>query len=81
MEYNYSNCVCVRRKISKLIREKNNDQRIMRTVLEVMETLLDSEQVLCTDNFYTSVKLAHELTHSIGTLQETEKLNLIRTFS
>ncbi|CAH1996558.1 unnamed protein product [Acanthoscelides obtectus] len=50
-----------------------------RVVLELMEPLLDCGRLLCTDNFYTSVSLAHELldrkTHLIGTLRKNRKFN------
>jgi hypothetical protein len=50
-----------------------------KVVLELMQPLLDSGRVLCTDNFYTSVSLAHELlarnTHLIGTLRKNRKFN------
>ncbi|CAH1977065.1 unnamed protein product [Acanthoscelides obtectus] len=50
-----------------------------RVVLELMEPLLDCGRLLCTDNFYASVSLAHELldrkTHLIGTLRKNRKFN------
>jgi hypothetical protein len=48
-------------------------------VMDLMEPLLDSGRTLYTDNFYTSVGLAHELnrrqTHLVGTLRQNRKLN------
>lgn len=50
-----------------------------RVVSELMEPLLQSGRILCTDNFYTSVGLAHELlekkTHLLGTLRKRRKYN------
>lgn len=50
-----------------------------RVVMELMEPLLNSGRTLYTDNFYTSVGLAHELnnnqTHLVGTLRQNRKLN------
>ncbi|XP_039275048.1 piggyBac transposable element-derived protein 4-like [Nilaparvata lugens] len=48
-------------------------------VMDLMEPLLDSGRTVYTDNFYTSVGLAHELngrqTHLVGTLRQNRKLN------
>lgn len=48
-------------------------------VLELMQPLLNSGRTLFTDNFYTSVDLAHQLlknkTHLVGTLRANRKLN------
>ncbi|XP_050301083.1 piggyBac transposable element-derived protein 4-like [Anthonomus grandis grandis] len=48
-------------------------------VMELMANLLDSGRILYTDNFYTSVHLAHQLlehsTHLVGTLRSNRKLN------
>uniref|UniRef100_A0A1B6MQT6 PiggyBac transposable element-derived protein domain-containing protein n=1 Tax=Graphocephala atropunctata TaxID=36148 RepID=A0A1B6MQT6_9HEMI len=50
-----------------------------KTVMELVEPLLGEGRTLCTDNFYTSVQLAHELneneTHLVGTLRKKRKLN------
>ncbi|XP_022907013.1 piggyBac transposable element-derived protein 4-like [Onthophagus taurus] len=50
-----------------------------RVVMELMEPLLNTGRTLYTDNFYTSVGLAHELndnqTHLVGTLRQNRKLN------
>lgn len=50
-----------------------------RVVMELMEPLLNTGRTLFTDNFYTSVGLAHELnnsqTHLVGTLRQNRKLN------
>nr|CAI5823527.1 unnamed protein product [Callosobruchus analis] len=47
--------------------------------MELSENLLDVGRVLYTDNFYTSMHLAHELlkrsTHLVGTLRSNRKLN------
>lgn len=49
------------------------------TVMELVSPLLGQGRTLCTDNFYTSVSLAHELndnnTHLLGTLRKKRKLN------
>lgn len=49
------------------------------TVFEIMEPLLKSNRTLCTDNFYTSVTLAHLLmekkTHLVGTLRGRRQFN------
>lgn len=49
------------------------------TVMELVRPLLEEVQILCTDNFYTSVSLAHELnenqTHLVGTLGKRRKMN------
>lgn len=60
--------------------QNQNEQPIAnRTVLELMKPLLDCGRTLCTDNFYTSVSLAHDLlgrkTHLIGTLRKNRKFN------
>nr|CAI5863377.1 unnamed protein product [Callosobruchus analis] len=57
-----------------------NEQPVAsRVVLELMEPLLDCGRLLVTDNFYTSVSLAHALldrkTHLIGTLRKNRKYN------
>lgn len=48
-------------------------------VMKLMAPLLNSGRTLVTDNFYTSVSLAHELntasTHLIGTLRSKRKFN------
>ncbi|KAG8274398.1 hypothetical protein J6590_108268 [Homalodisca vitripennis] len=48
-------------------------------VMELMAPLLNSGRTLVTDNFYTSVELAHQLnekeTHLIGTLNKKRKYN------
>ena len=48
-------------------------------VMTLMENLLDSGRIVYTDNFYTSVHLAHQLlersTHLVGTLRSNRKLN------
>nr|XP_022913143.1 piggyBac transposable element-derived protein 4-like [Onthophagus taurus] len=48
-------------------------------VLNLMKDLLHKGRTLCTDNYYTSVTLAHELlrreTHLIGTLRTNRKFN------
>lgn len=48
-------------------------------VLTLMKDLLDSGRILYTDNYYTSIHLAHELlirsTHLVGTLRSNRKLN------
>lgn len=48
-------------------------------VLTLMKDLLDSGRLLYTDNYYTSIHLAHELlmrsTHLVGTLRSNRKLN------
>lgn len=48
-------------------------------VLDLSKDLLDSGRIIYTDNFYTSVSLAHELakrsTHLVGTLRSNRKLN------
>lgn len=48
-------------------------------VLELMEKLLNTHRTLYTDNFYTSVELAHNLldrrTHLVGTLRSNRKHN------
>ncbi|KAK9731676.1 Transposase IS4 [Popillia japonica] len=50
-----------------------------RVVMELMERLLNTGRTVYTDNFYTSVGLAHELnnfqTHLVGTLRQNRKLN------
>lgn len=50
-----------------------------KVVLELMQPLLNTGRTLFTDNFYTSVELAHELnqnkTHLIGTLRSNRKYN------
>lgn len=50
-----------------------------KVVLSLMEPLLDQGRVLFTDNYYTSVALAHELlkrnTHLVGTLRKNRKMN------
>lgn len=50
-----------------------------KVVINLMNNLLDSGRTLCTDNYYTSVSLAHELlnrkTHLIGTLRSNRKFN------
>lgn len=60
-------------------RSSNEQPVAIRVVLQLMEPLLDSGRLLCTDNFYTSVTLAHELlerkTHLIGTLRKNRKFN------
>lgn len=49
------------------------------TVMELVRPLLGEGHNLCTDNFYTSVALAHNLnenqTHLIGTLRKKRKMN------
>ncbi|KAJ8953498.1 hypothetical protein NQ318_023619 [Aromia moschata] len=57
-----------------------NEQSVAtRVVLELMQPLLNSGRTLCTDNFYTSVSLAHDLlnynTHLVGTLRKNRKYN------
>jgi hypothetical protein len=46
-----------------------------------MSSLLDTGRTLCTDNFYTSVTLAHELikrkTHLVGTVRTNRKMNCV----
>lgn len=58
---------------------KTNNQLTVALVLELMEPLLDCGRILCTDNFYTSVNLAHDLldrkTHLLGTLRKYRKFN------
>lgn len=48
-------------------------------VMKLMGNLLDCGRTLCTDNYYTSVSLAHSLlnrqTHLIGTLRSNRKFN------
>lgn len=48
-------------------------------VLQLMEPLLHQGRILYTDNYYTSITLAHELlkreTHIVGTLRSNRKLN------
>lgn len=48
-------------------------------VMDLTKNLLDAGRVLYTDNFYTSIYLAHELlnrsTHLVGTLRTNRKLN------
>lgn len=50
-----------------------------KVVISLMDGLLNEGRTLCTDNYYTSVSLAHELlkkkTHLIGTLRSNRKLN------
>ncbi|XP_050502212.1 piggyBac transposable element-derived protein 4-like [Diabrotica virgifera virgifera] len=50
-----------------------------RVVMELMQPLLDTGRSLYTDNFYTSVDLAHDLnnrkTHLVGTLRSNRKHN------
>lgn len=50
-----------------------------RVVMELMQPLLNTGRTLFTDNFYTSVELAHELnrnnTHLVGTLRAKRKHN------
>lgn len=50
-----------------------------RVVMELMQPLLNTGRTLYTDNFYTSVPLAHELnmnkTHLVGTLRSNRKHN------
>nr|CAH7766694.1 unnamed protein product [Callosobruchus chinensis] len=50
-----------------------------RVVMELMHPLLNTGRTLYTDNFYTSVDLAHELnqnkTHLVGTLRSNRKHN------
>ncbi len=48
-------------------------------VMKLMEELVGMGRTLCTDNYYTSVSLAHDLqnvqTHLIGTLRSNRKFN------
>lgn len=48
-------------------------------VMKLMQDLLDSGRVLYTDNYYTSIHLAHQLlersTYLVGTLRSNRKLN------
>lgn len=50
-----------------------------KVVMELMQPLLNTGRTLFTDNFYTSVELAHELnrhnTHLVGTLRANRKHN------
>lgn len=50
-------------------------------VMTLMRNVLDSGRILYTDNFYTSVYLAHQLqnrsTHLVGTLRSNRKMNPI----
>jgi hypothetical protein len=48
-------------------------------VMKLIEGLLDNGHVLYTDNYYTSIHLAHQLlersTYLVGTLRSNRKLN------
>lgn len=59
--------------------QKSDKPLASRVVMELMEPLLNTGRTLYTDNFYTSVSLAHELnnkrTHLVGTLRQNRKLN------
>ncbi|CAH1384290.1 unnamed protein product [Tenebrio molitor] len=50
-------------------------------VMSLMSSLLDTGRTLYTDNFYTSVTLAHELikrkTHLVGTVRTNRKMNCV----
>lgn len=50
-----------------------------KVVVDLMHNLLDSGRTLYTDNYYTSVSLAHKLldrkTHLVGTLRANRRLN------
>lgn len=53
-------------------------------VMELMQPILNTGTTLVTDNYYTSVSLAHQLndnqTHLIGTLRQNRKYNPKRVF-
>lgn len=63
-------------------KDKTGDKNVSgatKTVLELSEKLLDMGRTIYTDNFYSSVSLAHELqkrkTHLVGTLRTNRKYN------
>lgn len=59
--------------------KKEEDSVPSKVVMNLMDNLLDKGRTLCTDNYYTSVSLAHGLlqrqTHLIGTLRFNRKYN------
>lgn len=60
-------------------KEKGKSSVATKVVMSLMSSLLDKGRTLCTDNWYTSVALAHELlkrkTHLLGTLKSNRKNN------
>ncbi len=62
--------------------DSNEDESLMvseRVVMELCQSVLNTNRTLYTDNFYTSVTLAQKLllqkTHLVGTLRRNRKLN------